>query len=393
MLNRINSLAGIVLLAPIVLAGQIRIVTATRDGEFPVLVYKVTESQHIEKESELPSDKQFGVAWVGYSFERKLMVLLGGVFERTISAVDLHTGAVVKKCIDPSHRENETATDVWLINTPGRGLTIVENLASGGATLKLRLWGMSLDPETHCGDSFFDPDSLDLRYVEIGGAAGVADVISFGQMGQLKPDAQGELTEFTGTTRIYLDLRVPAELWSAGKPSAIMLVSDDSRSAVVKFNDFEKKAPGKLLVYRKSDKTWHTVPAAGDSPLLARSFGRYLSVTESMYKTPLNQESPGRAAWRNEDNENGVATAEFFDRSDEVFPGRLHVYDIQTEALYTIDTKQGDSEILLIEDGEVYYRSADSLYAADLKDGGIGTPRLLATDDAIRDAHWAFLKR
>jgi len=33
------------------------------------------------------------------------------------------------------------------------------------------------------------------------------------------------------------------------------------------------------------------------------------------------------------------------------------------------------------------------LYKAPITDSGIGAPTLIATDEAVRDAHWAFIKR
>jgi hypothetical protein len=75
-----------------------------------------------------------------------------------------------------------------------------------------------------------------------------------------------------------------------------------------------------------------------------------------------------------------------------VFPGRLHLYNIETERLDTIVTNQGDSEILLIENDTVYYRVSDRLYSAPITEKGIGAAKLIAKDDLIRDSHWAFIK-
>ena len=55
--------------------------------------------------------------------------------------------------------------------------------------------------------------------------------------------------------------------------------------------------------------------------------------------------------------------------------------------------RRSDHEVLLVENGLVYYRAADQLFSAPINRDGIGTPRLLATDDSVRDAHWAFIKR
>ena len=76
-----------------------------------------------------------------------------------------------------------------------------------------------------------------------------------------------------------------------------------------------------------------------------------------------------------------------------VFPGRVQLYDVETERTYVITTNQADSEILLAENAIVYYRASDRLYSAEIKVDGLGTPRLLAKDDTVGDAHWAFLRR
>jgi hypothetical protein len=77
---------------------------------------------------------------------------------------------------------------------------------------------------------------------------------------------------------------------------------------------------------------------------------------------------------------------------DFVMSGTLHLYDVDTEKMFTIVTNQGDSEILLVEGGMVYWRVANRLYSAPIADSGIGAQRLLATGEAIRDAHYAFIK-
>ena len=75
-----------------------------------------------------------------------------------------------------------------------------------------------------------------------------------------------------------------------------------------------------------------------------------------------------------------------------VYPGVLHLYDAATEKAYRITTNQVDSEIILVENGTVYYRESNRLYAAPISGTGIGPAKLLATDELIRDAHWAFIK-
>ena len=58
-----------------------------------------------------------------------------------------------------------------------------------------------------------------------------------------------------------------------------------------------------------------------------------------------------------------------------------------------LTTNQGDSEILLIANGVVYYRVSKRLYSVPISDGGLGRSRLLVEDRLIDDAHWAFTTR
>ena len=62
-----------------------------------------------------------------------------------------------------------------------------------------------------------------------------------------------------------------------------------------------------------------------------------------------------------------------------IYPGVLHLYDVETEKSYTITTRQADSEIVLVEGGSVYYRINNRLYSAPILgtgtgDTGIGDP-------------------
>ena len=106
-----------------------------------------------------------------------------------------------------------------------------------------------------------------------------------------------------------------------------------------------------------------------------------------------SEQSPGRKEWRTKKGKFGTAIDDSFLDSSVLFPGRLHIYNLETEKQFTIHTNQGDSEILLIDKDVVYYRSSDKLYAADITADRVGKPRLIATDELIRDTHWAFMKR
>src|SRR5205823_12826817 len=72
------------------------------------------------------------------------------------------------------------------------------------------------------------------------------------------------------------------------------------------------------------------------------------------------------------------------------FTGRLHLYNIRSRQQYSMQTGQGDSEILLVDGNTVYYRVNDSLYRATIGQTAIGAPVKIVTDSSIQLAHWAF---
>jgi hypothetical protein len=105
-----------------------------------------------------------------------------------------------------------------------------------------------------------------------------------------------------------------------------------------------------------------------------------------------DEQSAGSSEWRRLNTQHGPDQNESFRNSTNIFPGRLHLYNIETERTYTIVTNQGDSEILFVEKNLVYYRVSDRLYSAPISEKGIGSARLIAKGEIIRDSHWAFIK-
>jgi hypothetical protein len=75
------------------------------------------------------------------------------------------------------------------------------------------------------------------------------------------------------------------------------------------------------------------------------------------------------------------------------YPGILFLIDSVGGRQYQIRTNQGDSEILLVEGSTVYYRVNDELRPVPIQGNALGASTLLAKDDDLRDAHWAFTDR
>ncbi len=85
-----------------------------------------------------------------------------------------------------------------------------------------------------------------------------------------------------------------------------------------------------------------------------------------------------------------VATDAVFRGNRIYVPGALFFIDVRTGCYFEIRTGQGDSEILLVHSGIVYYRVNDCLYAAPVGPDAVGAGRLIVRHDAMPDVHWAF---
>jgi hypothetical protein len=217
--------------------------------------------------------------------------------------------------------------------------------------------------------------------------------------------AKGELQHFHPLTSFDV-AEIPLEL---RKDAAYTWVVSNNAQAMVLDSESENHLIHGTLTFRKRDRTWHRIPVPS-GVLLQRTFATFVALTDAPYNqitvaqikqhpgwtstgADANEQSAGSAEWRAESTDYGPSIRERFELHEpRVFSGRLHLYNIETERVFTIETKQGDSEILLVENDTVYYRVTDRLYSAPITSKGIEAAHLIAKDDIIRDSHWAFVK-
>jgi len=153
---------------------------------------------------------------------------------------------------------------------------------------------------------------------------------------------------------------------------------------------------GKSLTYRILDKQtnqWYKFVVPGNSSFLVRGFGSWVGglVTDSLPPGQFRL-SPGRHALTpgRHYGEGLEAFDEYLARFSLYQPGTLFLYDLNTKRYYQWDNGDGDSEILLVENGEVFYRVDRSIFRAKIGDKEIGKPELLIKDDDVPYVHWAF---
>jgi hypothetical protein len=251
---------------------------------------------------------------------------------------------------------------------------------------------MVLDPSVPCGQSFAPVNPSDAKYLVASGAAGVAGVGGYDWM-QAAVGQDGTATRFFGRgVAAYFDYQVPPAMFSDRKEHSTIVVANNRRLIAASLIDYPRPNSRRLLILRKSDGTWHRMPDFGESTDDLRAFGDFIASAAAIPKGPTARESTGRPEWRKEIVATGPPISGLFAESYAVFPGCLYLYNVATDRVYSIATNQGDSEVLLVENGVVYYRASGRLYSAAVTETGLGPSRRLATSDVIRNAHWAFLK-
>ncbi|MGA9627512.1 MAG: hypothetical protein WBL65_22310 [Bryobacteraceae bacterium] len=370
---------------------------------FVSVLLRVENDGTVKSVAELvPKDVWTELITVSYDWRKALIDSYenGG----TLTVIDFDKAAVVKKC-GGQRSPGMGGIEAWLTNSPTLGP------AYEGTSFALRpkvpvVLGMTLDPAVPCEKSFATVDASDIRYAVAHGEAGVADLVpADGPIVAIaRLPAAGVVGTWVGRT-IDFDYEVPAELCK-GVDGFTALVISDSHVVVLKLASTENRR--RILLFRKSDKTWRILPAPSEF-CMVRGFGRFIGITEVQPNSPRNPRSVGREGWRKGRSAMGPDLAELFREYQlsapgatvyhpappsaviGVFPGRLNLYDVDSEKMYPITTNQADSEVLLVENGVVYYRVSDCLYSAEIRGGEIGAPKLLAKAEEVRDAHWAFI--
>jgi hypothetical protein len=332
------------------------------------------------------ADAVKGANWIAVSHEWRKAVVAPKDPEDPFLVVDFDKAAVVKTCRD-GHDPDLSVVNQWLVDSPTKGPVFAQDLFGGMPRSEIR--AMVLDPAVSCDQSFSELGLTEAKYRRVSGFAGVAqdsDRISSVQHGD-----QGRLRSWFPQGTAYYEYQVPAELYRDFPHDDNFIEVDNRDVLVLLLTGWSRRANQRVLIYRKSDQTWRHAPDLGEG-LEVRGLPGFLAFVAMQSKTAAVPESAGKDEWRKGRTKSGPSIDDVF-HGGVVYPGRMYLYEVATEHVYPIVTNQADSEVLLVENGTVYYRASNRLYSAPITDAGISHPRLLSTDEAIRDVHWAFIKR
>ena len=332
-----------------------------------------------------------GSDWVVESPIIRKMAIGGKSQPWTIFVFDYDKVALVKQCDQPD-ADDWGDLNRWLVDSRGTGPVMALYRGRGRQS---QILGMVLDPSTPCEKSFAAMEPGELSQIDVSGIAGVAGIggRNYTDVVLHRKDGKLELHFLQGST--FLEADLPLQMFAGMDLPWTHLLVNNSEIMALSIYDFGKSGEQRLVVFRKSDKTWLKVPKVSQK-FAARGFGSWVAITGAQAKDALLPESAGQEAWaapRQTARSKGPDIASRMEDSPAAYPGLIYLYDARTEKLRTLRTSQGDSEILLVDGATIYYRANDKLYSAAITEKALGEPKLLATDEVIRDVHWAFIKR
>lgn len=185
-----------------------------------------------------------------------------------------------------------------------------------------------------------------------------------------------------------------------GPLESISLVIDNPSIRALSSASFRYSGePGTYRYYfhNKLDDTWHTHAFDGNGNWAIRGFGEWVAI-EEIHTIP-DAEKPQAGAEFYERLRSVDSGSEYLDATSRYLysevraTGRLFIYNVHERKEFIIETGEPDSEILLIENNQVYYRMDDGIYRADieLRAEQLTNTTLLVSAPEVRNMHWAFL--
>lgn len=144
------------------------------------------------------------------------------------------------------------------------------------------------------------------------------------------------------------------------------------------------------------DKLDLIAPGSGGK-LIMKDFGNWIvgcNRVSTGHPNPKVNQLPGQDAWKNQSTIYSPSTYKLLDEYEHFYAeGYLYFYNIDTKNYIEWNTKQADSEILMVRNDTVYYRKYDAIYMAPIIDGKkLGKSILLISSKEVPSIHFIFFK-
>lgn len=151
-------------------------------------------------------------------------------------------------------------------------------------------------------------------------------------------------------------------------------------------------------IYNKKSRQWDKIKF-GRGRMGIKNFGRWLVGMDNINssRTPWDptDKQPGQEIWSKRRTKYSPSIYEIL-QEYEYFTskGDMFLYNIDSKELIEFNTGQADSEILLVQDNTLYYRTYDKIYSAKIIDGKrLENPKLIIQHKYVPAIHFMFISK
>ncbi len=145
------------------------------------------------------------------------------------------------------------------------------------------------------------------------------------------------------------------------------------------------------VIYNKISREIFPFTIPCDYPVM-HGFNEWITGMTANYATQKNYKpSIGQDSRKNKQTVTGLLFDYKTEKNSQIFDGKLFLFNTTTKNYIEIDTKQGDSEILLINQNKVYYRVFDEIFEGYIGNAQIENVKKVIKHPLIEDVHWAFI--
>jgi len=145
------------------------------------------------------------------------------------------------------------------------------------------------------------------------------------------------------------------------------------------------------VIYNKISREIFPFTIPCDYPVM-HGFNEWITGMTANYATKKDYKpSIGQEFRKNKQTITGFLFDHKTEKNSQIFDGKLFLFNTTTKNYIEIDTKQGDSEIILINKNKVYYRVFDEIFEGNIGNGQIENVKKIIKHPLIEDVHWAFI--
>ncbi len=360
--------------------------TPKSDVKFPAALQRLDAAGAGLKLVRMLAGADEGSAFVQCNPEARVVVVGAPHYSPERVSVVQMNAPQVPMSFDVKFPPELSVIEAHLFAVPGRSIQYGVFVAGMGAKVN-RLLGVDLTSAKQ-QDLPWDIYQHTLVAGWPGGVGTTSDIF------EVFPLSDGSLTIRKGGTIIQTPWRLPRSVVFPPKDLVFVYVNNSDFLALRSTSSIVEAADGLgAIAFHFLDKTtqkWHIATFPGSLSKAVTGFGPWFA---GLVQGPRRKaESPGIEQRRQTITSTGYPL-DWFLRDARLFrPGVLFLYNVHTKRQYTIQTDQGDSEIVLVDGGSVYYRVNRSIYRASIGATSLGSAELLVEADVVQDIHWAFLE-